>query len=152
MGKEESKRPVKESEEEDLHLQDAKETKKERKGEGSQGEVLTKIKVEKTETRKKENEDATFIWVVLMEKMLKALKKKSSDKDPKKAMIDLEVHLEKVKERATEWQGLVKEKITNMDKSNVTRVGEDTGKIDITKKRSKRNDQTSSCQYCCYHH
>ena len=123
------------TEEEDLNLQEAKETKKERNAEGSRGEVKVKKKG-KAGRWKEENGDLRLDWAILMEDMLKALKEKASDKDPRQEIVDLENHLEEVKSRATEWEGLAKERMTIIDKR------EEIGKqIDKNEKKSERSLQ-----------
>ena len=129
------------TEEGDLNLQEAKETKKERNVEESRGEVKVKKKG-KAGRWKEENGDLRLGWVILMEDMLKALKEKASDKDPRQEIVDLENHLEEVKSRATEWEGLAKEKMSIIGKSDVTQKREEMGKqIDKNKKKSKRSLQ-----------
>ena len=129
------------TEEEDLNLQEAKGSKKERNAEGSQGEAKVKKKG-KAGRWKKENGDLRLGWAILMEDMLKALKEKASDKDPRQEIVDLEDHLEEVKSRATEWEGLAKERMSIINKSDVTHKREQMGKqIDKNEKKSKRSLQ-----------
>ena len=143
MGEEDQTRYEHASEEEGLNPQKIKVTKEEREVEGSQGEVLasaaTKIKKkEKLGRWQEENGDLRLGWVTLMEEMLKALKEKASDKDPKQEIVDLEDHLREVKSRATEWQGLAKEKMTIMDKSKVAHKGGGMGKRIDKKEKNKK--------------
>ena len=147
MGEEDQRRYEHASEEEGLNPQKAKVTKEEREVEGSQGEVLasaaTKIKKKEKVGRWQEKDgDLRLGWVILMEEMLKALKEKASDKDPKQEIVDLEYHLKEVKSRATEWQGLAKERMTTiMDKSKVAHKGKGMGKRFDKKGKNKKIDQ-----------
>ena len=151
MGEEDQTRYEHASEEEGLNPQKVKVTKEEREVEGSQGEVLasaaTKIKKKEKVSRWQEKDgDLRLGWVILMEKMLKDLKEKASDKDPKQEIVDLEDHLREVKSRATEWQGLAKERMTTMDKSKVTqgkKMGKGIDKKEKNKKLYQRRDMTS---------
>ena len=128
------------TEEGDLNLQEAKETKKERNAEGSQSEA--KVKKKDNGQWNEENGDLRLDWAILMEDMLKALKEKASDKDPRQEIVDLKDHLEEVKSRATEWEGLAKERMSIINKSNVTQKREEMGKqIDKNEKKSERSLQ-----------
>ena len=115
-------------------------SKKEKKMERSLGEDLGETKTKVKEKAGHESEDLRLSWVALMKKMLKDLEMKVPDEDPKQEMADLEDHLVEVKERATVWQGLAKERLTIMDQSNVPREGEEKRKIGNMKKKNKQNE------------
>ena len=139
VGEEDQESPGKMSKKE--NVLEAKGTKGDRKVEGSLAEVLakTKIKVkEKARPWKIESEDLRLSWVTLMKGMLKDLEMKAPGEDPKQDMADLEDHLEEVKERATVWQGLAKERImTIMDRTNEPRAGPGEEKRKIGKRQKK---------------
>ena len=113
-------------------------SKKEKKMERSLGEDLgeTKTKVkEKAGPLKHEIEDLRLKWIALMKKMLKDLEMRVPDEDPKQEMADLEDHLVEVKERATVWQGLAKERLTLMNRSK----GKEKRKIGNMEEKKKGN-------------
>ena len=141
VGEEDQESPEEVSEKE--NIEEVKGTKKERKVEGSLGEVLavTKTKVkEKAKPWKIESEDLRLSWVNLMKGMLKDLEMKAPGSDPKQEMVDLEDHLVEVKERATIWQGLTKERRIIKNQTNEPRVGEEKRRIGKIKKKNKKND------------
>ena len=137
MGEEDQKGPEKMPEKENIKEEEG--SKKERKVEGSLGEDLDETKTKVKEKAGHESEDLRLSWVALMKKMLKDLEMKVPDEDPKQEMADLEDHLVEVKERATVWQGLAKERLTIMDRSNVPREGEEKRKIGNMKKKNNGN-------------
>ena len=137
LGEEDQKGPEKMPEKENIKEEEG--SKKEKKVEGSLGEDLDETKTKVKEKAGHESEDLRLSWVALKKKMLKDLEMKVPDEDPKQEMADLEDHLVEVKERATVWQGLAKERLTIMDRSNVPREGEGKRKIGNMKKKNKGN-------------